>query len=30
MIKGMAALHISEADLARDLSAILDKVRQGL
>ena len=29
MIKVMAALHISEADLARDLHAVLEKVRQG-
>ena len=30
MIEGMAVLHISEAELARDLSAMLDKVRQGV
>ncbi len=29
MIEGMAVLHISEAELARDLSAVLEKVRQG-
>jgi antitoxin (DNA-binding transcriptional repressor) of toxin-antitoxin stability system len=29
MIKGMAALHISEAELARDLHAVLERVRQG-
>jgi len=29
MIESMAVLHISEAELARDLSAVLDKVRQG-
>jgi antitoxin (DNA-binding transcriptional repressor) of toxin-antitoxin stability system len=29
MIEGMAALHISEADLARDLHAVLEQVRQG-
>ena len=29
MIRGMAALHISEAELARDLHAVLEQVRQG-
>ncbi len=29
MIEGMAALHISEADLARDLHAVLEQVRLG-
>ena len=29
MIEYMAALHISEAELARDLHAVLEKVRQG-
>jgi antitoxin (DNA-binding transcriptional repressor) of toxin-antitoxin stability system len=29
MIGSMAALHISEADLARDLHAVLERVRQG-
>jgi antitoxin (DNA-binding transcriptional repressor) of toxin-antitoxin stability system len=29
MIGGMAALHISEAELARDLHAVLEQVRQG-
>jgi antitoxin (DNA-binding transcriptional repressor) of toxin-antitoxin stability system len=29
MIGSMAALHISEADLARDLHAVLEQVRQG-
>jgi len=29
MIEGMAVLHISEAELARDLAAVLEKVRQG-
>ena len=29
MIEGMAVLHISEAELARELSAVLEKVRQG-
>jgi antitoxin (DNA-binding transcriptional repressor) of toxin-antitoxin stability system len=29
MIEGMAALHISEAELARDLHAVLEQVRQG-
>jgi antitoxin (DNA-binding transcriptional repressor) of toxin-antitoxin stability system len=29
MIGSMAALHISEAELARDLHAVLEKVRQG-
>ena len=29
MIGSMAALHISEADLARNLHAILEQVRQG-
>jgi len=29
MIEDMAALHISEADLARDLHAVLEQVRQG-
>ena len=29
MIRGMAALHISEAELARDLHAVLEQVRLG-
>jgi antitoxin (DNA-binding transcriptional repressor) of toxin-antitoxin stability system len=29
MMGHMAALHISEADLARDLHAVLEQVRQG-
>ena len=29
MIEVMAALHISEAELARDLHAVLERVRQG-
>lgn len=29
MIERMAALHISEAELARDLHAVLERVRQG-
>ena len=29
MIEGMAVLHISEAELARDVHAVLRKVRQG-
>lgn len=29
MIKYMAALHISEAELARDLHAVLEQVRRG-
>jgi antitoxin (DNA-binding transcriptional repressor) of toxin-antitoxin stability system len=29
MIGSMAALHISEAELARDLHAVLERVRQG-
>jgi antitoxin (DNA-binding transcriptional repressor) of toxin-antitoxin stability system len=29
MIGSMAALHISEAELARDLHAVLEQVRQG-
>jgi antitoxin (DNA-binding transcriptional repressor) of toxin-antitoxin stability system len=29
MIGSMAALHVSEADLARDLHSILERVRQG-
>ena len=29
MIETMAVLHISEAELARDLHAVLEKVRQG-
>jgi antitoxin (DNA-binding transcriptional repressor) of toxin-antitoxin stability system len=29
MIGSMATLHISEADLARDLHAVLEQVRQG-
>ena len=29
MIEGMAPLHITEAELARDLHAVLEKVRQG-
>jgi antitoxin (DNA-binding transcriptional repressor) of toxin-antitoxin stability system len=30
MIESMAALHISEAELARDLHAVLERVRQGV
>lgn len=30
MIGDMAQLHMSEAELARDLHAVLEKVRQGL
>jgi len=30
MIEGMAQLHMTEAELARDLHAVLEKVRQGL
>ena len=30
MIEDMAQVHISEAELARDLHAVLEKVRQGL
>lgn len=30
MIGNMAQLHISEADLARDLPAVLDKVLEGI
>jgi antitoxin (DNA-binding transcriptional repressor) of toxin-antitoxin stability system len=29
MIEDMAQLHMSEAELARDLHAVLEKVRQG-
>jgi hypothetical protein len=29
MLEGMARLHITEAELARDVHAVLDKVRQG-
>jgi antitoxin (DNA-binding transcriptional repressor) of toxin-antitoxin stability system len=29
MIEDMAALHISEAELARDLHAVLEQVRRG-
>lgn len=29
MIKGMAVLHITEAELARDVHAVLEQVRQG-
>ena len=29
MLKGMVALQISEAELARDVHAVLEKVRQG-
>ena len=29
MVEDMAALHITEAELARDLHAVLEKVRQG-
>jgi antitoxin (DNA-binding transcriptional repressor) of toxin-antitoxin stability system len=29
MIEGMAVLHMSEAELARDVHAVLQKVRQG-
>jgi antitoxin (DNA-binding transcriptional repressor) of toxin-antitoxin stability system len=29
MIEGMAVLHMSEAELARDIHAVLEKVRQG-
>ena len=29
MIESMGALHISEAELARDLHAVLEQVRQG-
>ena len=29
MIEGMAVLHITEAELARDVHAVLQKVRQG-
>jgi antitoxin (DNA-binding transcriptional repressor) of toxin-antitoxin stability system len=29
MIEDMAQVHISEAELARDLHAVLEKVRQG-
>jgi antitoxin (DNA-binding transcriptional repressor) of toxin-antitoxin stability system len=30
MIEGMAQLHMTEAELARDLHAVLEKVRQGV
>jgi antitoxin (DNA-binding transcriptional repressor) of toxin-antitoxin stability system len=30
MIEDMAVVHITEAELARDLHAVLQKVRQGL
>ena len=30
MIRGMGTLHITEAELARDLSAVLAKVEEGL
>jgi antitoxin (DNA-binding transcriptional repressor) of toxin-antitoxin stability system len=30
MIEDMAQLHMSEAELARDLHAVLEKVRQGI
>ena len=30
MIEGMATVHLSEAEVARDLHAVLAKVRQGL
>ena len=30
MIKNMATMHITEADLARDLHSVLDRVRQGI
>ena len=30
MIEGMAQLHMSEAELARDLHAVLEKVRHGV
>jgi antitoxin (DNA-binding transcriptional repressor) of toxin-antitoxin stability system len=29
MIEGMAVLHITEAELARDVHAVLDKIQQG-
>lgn len=29
MIKDMATLHITEAELARDLAAVLDRVQSG-
>jgi prevent-host-death family protein len=29
MIEGMAVLHISEAELARDIGAVLDRVQAG-
>jgi antitoxin (DNA-binding transcriptional repressor) of toxin-antitoxin stability system len=29
MIEGMAVLHMSESELARDIHAVLEKVRQG-
>ena len=29
MIEGMAQVHMTEAELARDLHAVLEKVRQG-
>ena len=30
MIEGMAQVHMTEAELARDLHAVLEKVRQGV
>jgi antitoxin (DNA-binding transcriptional repressor) of toxin-antitoxin stability system len=30
MIKNMAQLHMTEAELARELHAVLEKVRQGV
>ena len=30
MIEDMASLHITEAELARDVHAVLEKVRQGI
>jgi antitoxin (DNA-binding transcriptional repressor) of toxin-antitoxin stability system len=30
MIEGMAQVHITEAELARDLHAVLERVRQGV
>ena len=30
MIENMATVHVTEAELARDLHAILDRVRQGV
>ena len=29
MMKGMAVLHITEAELARDIAAVLDQVQSG-